>query len=333
MSIIEKGRVRKYLLYAIGEIILVVLGILIAVQINSWKSESDDKEELIDNLYLLDYELTWNLYRLNLLNGHMESRFPRLDAAMDKDLDSIYPEWPAEMILEKPPMDMGNIAYQSVADKIDHMPERWNYLVITIQDLYVNNVRKIDGTYARLAENVLDNHTYLTENFSWYPHLNNRDTMQQYVFDLLNDFQFQNRLTLYRRLLADYDLAIRNQRREVLTLRMQLKKELDESIDVEENFNNHEYQSVVKLACDDLPAENGEESELGHCYIYMYNASDSPITPYWMGHEEEVRNQSINAGRMVLHKSFCGQRWKIRREDGTCTSFMIEHPQSYVVIE
>ena len=38
------GRVSKYLLYAIGEIILVVIGILIAIQINGWKIASDNRK-------------------------------------------------------------------------------------------------------------------------------------------------------------------------------------------------------------------------------------------------------------------------------------------------
>lgn len=35
-SLIESGSVRKYLLYAIGEILLVVIGIVIALEINNW---------------------------------------------------------------------------------------------------------------------------------------------------------------------------------------------------------------------------------------------------------------------------------------------------------
>ena len=35
-NLLEEGKVSKYLKYAIGEIILVVVGILIALQINNW---------------------------------------------------------------------------------------------------------------------------------------------------------------------------------------------------------------------------------------------------------------------------------------------------------
>lgn len=40
---IDSGKVKSYLLYAVGEIILVVIGILIALQINNWSEEYKDR--------------------------------------------------------------------------------------------------------------------------------------------------------------------------------------------------------------------------------------------------------------------------------------------------
>jgi hypothetical protein len=34
--LVENGRVRRYLLYAVGEVTLVVVGILITLQVNNW---------------------------------------------------------------------------------------------------------------------------------------------------------------------------------------------------------------------------------------------------------------------------------------------------------
>lgn len=44
-SLINKSRLTKYSLYAIGEIFLVVIGILIALQINNWNSQRKDREK------------------------------------------------------------------------------------------------------------------------------------------------------------------------------------------------------------------------------------------------------------------------------------------------
>ena len=49
-QLITQNRFSKYLLYAVGEIVLVVIGILIALQVNNWNEER--KEVLLENIYL-----------------------------------------------------------------------------------------------------------------------------------------------------------------------------------------------------------------------------------------------------------------------------------------
>ena len=49
-DLLSKGKTGKYLKYAIGEIILVVIGILIALQINNWNSERINRNEEIKYL-------------------------------------------------------------------------------------------------------------------------------------------------------------------------------------------------------------------------------------------------------------------------------------------
>ncbi|MFC7357691.1 DUF6090 family protein [Jejudonia soesokkakensis] len=56
--LIKENRFSKYLLYAIGEIVLVVIGILIALQINNWNEERKEKiaeENFFENV-LIDLE-------------------------------------------------------------------------------------------------------------------------------------------------------------------------------------------------------------------------------------------------------------------------------------
>ncbi len=48
--LINQGQIKKYTIYAIGEILLVVIGILIALQINTWNNESIKRQEEIKML-------------------------------------------------------------------------------------------------------------------------------------------------------------------------------------------------------------------------------------------------------------------------------------------
>lgn len=53
-EILNKGKIGKYLVYAVGEILLISIGIFLAVQANNWKQEANDKKlelELLSNIW------------------------------------------------------------------------------------------------------------------------------------------------------------------------------------------------------------------------------------------------------------------------------------------
>lgn len=60
----QAGKSSKYLFYAIGEVLLVVIGILIALQINNWNEESKDKTRLQSHYKELKEELSYDLIQI-----------------------------------------------------------------------------------------------------------------------------------------------------------------------------------------------------------------------------------------------------------------------------
>jgi hypothetical protein len=65
-KMVSGNRVGKYLLYAIGEIVLVVLGILIALQVNNWNEARKDHEMEIKVLSELLITINRNCDEMNL---------------------------------------------------------------------------------------------------------------------------------------------------------------------------------------------------------------------------------------------------------------------------
>ena len=91
--LLNENRFSKYLLYAIGEIVLVVIGILIALQINNW-NESRKSQEKMDNYF--DKMLVEMRQKRRVLKAHQEgalkfkqdvNRIARMTA--EKNPDSI----------------------------------------------------------------------------------------------------------------------------------------------------------------------------------------------------------------------------------------------------
>ena len=65
-QLLSQNKFNKYLIYAIGEIILVVIGILIAVQINNWNDRRKDQQEEIILLKSLQRDLHSDMENIQL---------------------------------------------------------------------------------------------------------------------------------------------------------------------------------------------------------------------------------------------------------------------------
>nr|WP_299000096.1 DUF6090 family protein [uncultured Allomuricauda sp.] len=71
-NLLSEGKIGKYFRYAIGEIILVVLGILIALQINNWNQNEQLKKEELKTLKSLKESIKINSIELDyILNAQI----------------------------------------------------------------------------------------------------------------------------------------------------------------------------------------------------------------------------------------------------------------------
>jgi len=66
--LIESSSTRKYLLYAISKILLVVTGILIALQINNWNEREKAEIKVSESLIKLSYDLRFDIQKFNKID-------------------------------------------------------------------------------------------------------------------------------------------------------------------------------------------------------------------------------------------------------------------------
>lgn len=86
----SQGHIRKYLLYAIGEVLLVVFGILIALQINNWNQNRKDKALEASYLNRLQQDLQKDSSMLELHFNYIEVKADILNSILKGELDAIY---------------------------------------------------------------------------------------------------------------------------------------------------------------------------------------------------------------------------------------------------
>ena len=102
-SLMEQNKTVKYLKYAIGEIILVVIGILIALQINNWNEERKDHkleqdyyckllEDVQQDLIQVNKQIINSKKRIEASNNVLQilqSDNPKLETLMNESLNAL----------------------------------------------------------------------------------------------------------------------------------------------------------------------------------------------------------------------------------------------------
>jgi hypothetical protein len=118
-NLLSKGKTGKYLKYAIGEIILVMVGILLALQVTNWNSERKDRiseRKLLDNIHR---DFTANKVNFDSLKVFTYRNVATLDSIIalfpiDKDSVKIKAFWKHNKNIE----DIRYNAYSSTVETI-----------------------------------------------------------------------------------------------------------------------------------------------------------------------------------------------------------------------
>ena len=88
LHLLTENKFSKYLLYAIGEIILVIIGILIALYINNWNQIEKSKSESNRLLILLTLDLEKDINHINSIRTEYNDWLLQIENILDNSLDS-----------------------------------------------------------------------------------------------------------------------------------------------------------------------------------------------------------------------------------------------------
>ena len=194
----------QYLKYAAGEIVLVVIGILIALSINNWNERRKQKEktkailtQIVDEL-LLDIEVLQSvnkgyLMKDSLINVYKASDFSKpllsnLDSSEFHDLIRTYMPFQVH--------DRGFQLLMNYANEIDiKFADNLEQLIIIYQDAIPEVLFYMDN----MTDLLLQHKQHLIENYDWYNRSylykqHSKDEYNYYMFDP----NYKNYIALYR---------------------------------------------------------------------------------------------------------------------------------------
>ena len=206
----EQNKNAKYLKYAIGEIVLVVIGILIALQINNWNENRKlkaEENELLTNLSLsferklneLEYKNIGREKNINGINRLLENISKQSNAISDDEMFVLMQDiftWYAvneefsiiDMLYSSGKINM--ISNDSLKAKLISWPDYMEEMLEeqrVLQDLVVNNLNPLISKYVSSA-NLLNSFKQKNDQetiFNESPHPNDFN-------GLLNDRAFES---------------------------------------------------------------------------------------------------------------------------------------------
>ena len=198
-----------YLKYAVGEILLVVIGILIAVSINNWNEDNKKDRELL-NIYAAVAEDLEN--DLTEINGSL-ALYDALSPIMKKVLgDSLtladYQANPALgfLIFGFPEVHIDQRGYQ-LLNAFNSSNRQRDTLSTKIIDFYSDRIREIEVDDQLRADDFEDNFHHWKTNYSWWSdYIHNKNIFSGFVNYALDDPDYKGRVATFH--FITYDIFL-----------------------------------------------------------------------------------------------------------------------------
>lgn len=147
-KLIDQNKMGKYFTYAVGEIVLVVIGILIALQINNWNTNRAKEIEAYNQLVEVQKEIVNNSIAFDELGDFYFEKLKNVRRVFYDTLDiEDYRNNPdlSSILALIDPIETQNEAFTKLIQNADNLPDQYKVLVQDLKILY--NLSSLEEMY------------------------------------------------------------------------------------------------------------------------------------------------------------------------------------------
>jgi hypothetical protein len=199
-KMLTEKRIGKYLIYAVGEILLVVIGILIALYLNN-QNLNRQTEEKIDGLLsevLVDLDdlirasnngLTFYANKKELLNLILSDKLTYEDYESSK-YDNLMQATTWYNYGER-----RQIAFDNLIKEINYIPEKYKSIMQGLTRMYNN---EFNIKYSNMIEDMSNNNIKKrADNYEWFSSMVPDNQNKEMIDFMLNDFRYKSEVKHY----------------------------------------------------------------------------------------------------------------------------------------
>jgi len=157
-NLIEQNKTGKYFKYAIGEIILVVIGILIALSINNWNEEKKTQQRIVSFLIEIQNNLDNDILKANsiidnyiikdsLLRNIRQNKVLYKDFTQDQDYIHFTYEYENFVGQTK--------GFDGLVKNIDNIPKKYSNIMKALNEIFITNKALLDN-YSKRFESIVN---------------------------------------------------------------------------------------------------------------------------------------------------------------------------------
>ena len=227
----EKNKTGKYLKYAIGEIALVVIGILIALQINNWNENRKLQNRMKSVYSIIKTDLVSDIKNIDIVLTNRTFRDSIFKKIINNDMtkeDYLNCEKCSYVLLGFPDLKLNTRGAKLLEENSAVFNSHQDSLSIDINDFYAYFNTEISVALEEVELDYFDNYSYFKNNKAWFRDYVNFIKNDELLTYVLTSDDYLNRVSsFYLLYFTSYLGHLRDYKEEAHLLIEKLNKEIE----------------------------------------------------------------------------------------------------------
>ncbi|HKK12081.1 MAG TPA: DUF6090 family protein, partial [Flavobacteriaceae bacterium] len=194
-----ENKVGSYMRYAIGEIVLVVLGILIALYINNWNEQRKTENRIVEILKEVQNDLGKNILEADKAIGYYKSMKSKIMLILNDELTyDYYKTFPFSkfFLLGSSHVKLYDNGYKNLIQNANSIPDKYKVIINPLHELYIYDKYEIDKFDASYTQAIADYFTTVSK-FDWWYKEARSVTISDEMIDYLLSPKYKNQTYQY----------------------------------------------------------------------------------------------------------------------------------------
>ncbi len=208
IKLIEQSKIRNYSFYAIGEIFLVVIGILIALQINNW-NENRKNEIKINTLFkTVLKDLETDVKKINYILNLISDKDSVANSILNNDKELENNALNKNFISFPSVFYQSNNGYTTLMENVDNIPEKYIDLTNNLHPLYGILSQQLKDNLKSIYDLIIEIEQHYAFNMPWYSDELQKKSNPEASDHYNTNSVYKNLVALYQKRINNYELEL-----------------------------------------------------------------------------------------------------------------------------